>query len=100
MTDTRLVDILIDIGGDETQLRAAADEYYRAEKFGEWLVRRGAVSASQLDVALARQHAARGDYVAASACVQSAMGSVQQRMLCLIDAFRAAGQELQSVRQQ
>lgn len=94
----RLAAVLVDLGCDAEKIEAAALEFYRDQRFGDWLVDRGIASRCQVSLALARQAAFRGDYSSANVLINDAVKATHTSTLDAVCAFRAVGVELSAVR--
>ncbi len=99
MTDgcPKLADVLISLGCNADALKDAAGEFYRDQRFGEYLLSLGLCTPSQLALALAQQATIRGDYARAQALVAEAAKAVHKQFSHVVEAFRVAGVELSTV---
>lgn len=64
-TGLTLAEALIAIGAPEVLVLAAAREFYRERRLGQYLIEHGVITERQLYLALAHQAEQRGDLVAA-----------------------------------
>lgn len=86
---TRLGELLIKHGAEQSAVDAAMTEYYDRGRCGEYCLERGACTREQLELALSEQAAERGDFEEAGRIVMSAIESTRQTVRDHLSDIRA-----------